>query len=299
MAASGPMRAACVHWMLLSPLVCDAAAPAADAGVVRETVPPAVVVTAQRPAREQQVREFVADLTRRVDDEQSPPLWHRRVCPLAAGFTRDQGEYVLQRLSQVALAVGAPLDQSQCRPNLYVILTDDPESFLASWRGRVPTIFRGASQAEIERFVTTARPVRVWHVAGRIGADGEALVRGDIGGAVPATGRLPNSRLERGTVLELRAVVVVIDAVRVRGRPLAQLVDYVAMVGLAELRNDRSSAGAATVLAVFDESGGAAGEPAGLTDWDLAFLKALYGADPKAALQRALVVDSMLRELGH
>jgi hypothetical protein len=52
--------------------------------------------------------------------------WHRPICPLVAGLTREQGEFVAERISQATLDAAAPLGKADCRPNIYVVVSAEP-----------------------------------------------------------------------------------------------------------------------------------------------------------------------------
>jgi hypothetical protein len=97
-----------------------------------------------------------------------------------AGLTHDQGEYLLERLSQVARVAGAPLDKEHCaRPNLVIVITSKPDALIKGW-GQHRNAFGGVrgSLAKFDRFADKPRPVRVWynHDFGD-GADGSAASR--------------------------------------------------------------------------------------------------------------------------
>lgn len=80
---------------------------------------PQVTVEAERVALERRLFAFVTDITRTAPRGESLRIWRSRICPLVAGLGKDQGEFILARLSQAAQAAGAPLDGAKCRPNLY------------------------------------------------------------------------------------------------------------------------------------------------------------------------------------
>jgi hypothetical protein len=69
-------------------------------------------------------------------------------------------------------------------------------------------------------------------------------------------------------------VLVIVDKTRVQGASMGQLADYIAMVSYAEIRPDAQLDDAPTILKLFDGAPKAA--PAGLSDWDQAFLTSLY-----------------------
>jgi hypothetical protein len=271
----------------------------ASAGTSASTqIQTAVVVEASRLGLEQQVTNFVTTATGRAFED-NPARWHRTVCPLVAGLRRDQGEFVLRRISEIAIAAGAPLGARKCRPNLYIVATQDPRAVLATWRKRAPMLFGDQAPPKIQKFLDAPRPIRVWYNVTSIGADGMPLVKWDGRNINQPSdlGRLPNSRLEHGTVRQLQSVIVIVDAGRVGGMRVANIADYVAMVGLVELQSDRDFTGIPTVLASAGEAAPTAGTSHALTAWDRALLAAVYGTEQKYKMQRAQVVQHMLRDV--
>jgi len=47
------------------------------------------------------------------------------MCPLVAGLSREAGEFVLTRLSQIAMSAHAPLGSATCKPNLFVLVANE------------------------------------------------------------------------------------------------------------------------------------------------------------------------------
>jgi len=92
-------------------------------------------------------------------------------------------------------------------------------------------------------------------------------------------------------------VFVIVDASQVRGVTLGQFADYVALIGLAQLEPADSLADAPTILKLFNGAPQAA--PAGMTDWDRAFLKSLYGTEQYSHGQRQHIVRAMVRQMAH
>ena len=98
-------------------------------------------------------------------------------------------------------------------------------------------------------------------------------------GSAPVTFALGNaSRLNRSTHQNFGAAFIIVDA-----RHLAEidldfgaLADYVAMVALAQVDADASTAGLTTILNLFSDET----SPRALTEWDIAYLRGLYGASP-------------------
>jgi hypothetical protein len=67
------------------------------------------------------------------------------------------------------------------------------------------------------------------------------------------------------------------------------------MVSLAEIKPNPHLGDAQTILKLF--AGAPQAAPAGMSDWDQAFLKSLYGTAHDSKLQRSLMMRSMVREL--
>jgi hypothetical protein len=67
------------------------------------------------------------------------------------------------------------------------------------------------------------------------------------------------------------------------------------MVGLAKLKAGARLGDAPTILKLFDGAPDVA--PAGLTDWDQAFLKSLYATEQITRQQRGQIAREMVREI--
>jgi hypothetical protein len=91
-------------------------------------------------------------------------------------LNKQQAEFVLARLSQIAKSAGAPLGSETCKPNFYVIVASDPELLLKEWWHRDPDLFAGERGANVKRFLATPRPIRVWYSADTRGADGNFII---------------------------------------------------------------------------------------------------------------------------
>jgi len=81
-----------------------------------------------------------------------------------SGAPKEDGEFILGRLSEIARADGIPLGGEQCRANLYIVVTAHPAELLRAMdKQRHDFTFGGASAEAIDQFVNSSRPVRVWY----------------------------------------------------------------------------------------------------------------------------------------
>jgi hypothetical protein len=254
-----------------------------------------VTVTARRIELENRVSNFVYQIAA-TENEEGLPRWQKPVCPLVSGLSRQEGEFILERISEIARAAAVPLAGELCRPNLYIFVHPHPKELLQAMekRNRVFTVGYDDTPPDVfDRFIATPLAVRVWYTTEERTLDGVLFVRrpGDLPPRMRATGSL----LDIGVLWELAHVFVVVDQTRLQGVTRGQLADYVGMVALADLRPSANRSDAPTILKLFDNAPEAAS--AGMTEWDGAFLKALYATDRAATLQRSQIAHQMEREI--
>lgn len=245
----------------------------------------------QRELVEKQINTFVQAITMPTREE-ALLRWHSPICPAVVGLKRDQGEYVLARLSQAARDAGAPLAPENCGPNFLVIAASDPKALLDKWWGRQPRLFnddRGIGG--IKHFLASTQPIRAWYNAMQDCEGGAFRVRG--GGVFfpeHCQGSL-GSKLSWETVRVITSVVIVIDLKHVSGLTLKQMADYAAMLGLAQIRENANPGSAPTILHLF--AFGTEAKPDALSSWDQAFLHSLYSTHTDDVLQVSEVEDRL------
>ncbi|HET9231134.1 MAG TPA: hypothetical protein VFO00_07585 [Vitreimonas sp.] len=84
------------------------------------------------------------------------------------------------------------------------------------------------------------------------------------------------SRIRGGVMEMMDYVIIVIDANQTGHTTVGALADYVAMVALAQINPEAETAGAPTILNLFN--GAVSAKPTALTSWDLAYLRGLYAS---------------------
>jgi hypothetical protein len=201
-----------------------------------------ITVEAQRETLKRKVGAFISEIAV-APYEDSLARWEEPtfICPLVAGLPRDDGEFMLTRLSSIAIAAGAPVGPAKCKPNFYIVVTSQPDALLAAWTKRDSKMFvDDAGPTKIHKCLHAPFPVRVWYNAELYSPEGTPLLGMPL---VPLKGTRENPRslgfrLTRDEVRDLTSVVVLIDAGRVKGVTFGQLAAYVAMIGLAEIRLD-------------------------------------------------------------
>lgn len=266
-----------------------------------------VTVEARRKSLENSVRAFVSKLTHssRFSNE-SVPRWHDPLCFMVAGLPKGEGSYVLARLLQVARTAGAKVREQGCvrqDVNFYVVFTPDPARTLKYLNVQPALLFHSdASRSQMERFLSPvdSAAVRIWHNAVLTGSDGQRLAP-DYAACLSASGMLINcvpgggSRLTVQALQQFTEAVVVVDSGRLDGANLGQISDYIAMAGLADFALDATFGDAPTILRLFTEP--AETRPKELTEWDRAFLSALYHTDQRSVTQRDTIATNVLHQI--
>jgi hypothetical protein len=258
---------------------------------------PEIVVVGER-GRERQLGAFVEALAipsrnhqlGRADDG---------ICPLSLGLAPRDNARFITRLRRVAEAAGVRRAALDCRPNLVLFVVPDKRAAIAHWRTKRADFFDGLAQRDIDRLANDAGPVAAWQIVHQKGVGRRAIAQNVDGIAEHYIVNHANpGRIGSNVQLEFFAAFIVIEAAALTEATLVQVADYAAMRTLA--RTDPQGADAQklpTILSLF-EAGRAQEAPPSVTQWDLAFLKALYGTstaysarDQQKAMTRALRRD--------
>lgn len=261
------------------------------------------------------VRDFVNDVAAPVP-RRNLARWNAPVCvgmsPAFLGM--ETAQYIVDRVSTVAADVGLRTGAPGCTPNIIVAASDAPKGTAAAMIARNRLIFRpgGAGMemggARLRAFRDSDQPVRWWPVsiptdsttgarAVRLPADCQepcTMESMDTLNYAPSISLMSSSRISTQIVDDLMRVVVIVDANKVNGLTAQQLADYIAMVSLAQINPDADTSRYASILNVFEEPDYAAS----LTDWDLAYLRGVYGAQRNqklAGANRSEIVGSIQR----
>jgi hypothetical protein len=262
---------------------------------------PEVIVRAQREALERGVQAFVSSSIREPFEE-SLARWNSPICTLVVGLPPEEDKFVRARLSEIAVAAGARLAPQPCQANFAVIVAAEPDAVLKAWYKRNYHLFGDATENRINGWLKTPRAARVWYNIKSESASGlpYAIAAPGLMGPPPPGTSIPFDSVEAShivfnSVRAFSSVIVAIDSGRAEGINFNKLADYAAMVGLAEIQLDADIWEVPTILRLFSTSKGA--KPTGLSDWDAAFLGALYNTSQETKLQRSAITQSMVHHL--
>ena len=268
-----------------------------------------VVVEGERAALEHRVNEFVTSVTHVTSadassEQESLRRWTEPVCPLVAGLGKEQGEFVLARISAVAREAHVPLGPEKCGANFYIVVTQHPETLIQDWTKHDRRAFGDYSVSQTSSFAGNERPIRAWYNVGLKSHDGTPLFSGSpfsLDGAMRGQTNFhaTDSRMTFSDVKVLASVLVVVDAKHVTGLQYGQMADYIAMLGLAELNPNADLGSAPSILQLFAARGADQPVPAGLTTWDHGFLNGLYSTTQASTMQRAAITRVIVSAVDH
>lgn len=253
--------------------------------------------------KSEEVRREAVDFVRSLGVAAEPVArWVEPVCPEIKGIAPDIGARVERRIRAVAQQAGARLAKPGCQGNLVIVFAKQGEAIVRQVAARSPDMLKDVGPAHRDHLYNSATPIRWWHVIqsrtkdgmGDIGNDVPPFVRLDgpggpqLGGKVSTQFR--SSFVSTQMVRVLRAATVIVDVDDAEGQALDSVIDFAALVGLAEIKPNGSPP-PHSILSLFAPAG-----PKELTSLDGRFLSALYKLplDRTAIVHRGLLVRGLV-----
>jgi hypothetical protein len=139
-----------------------------------------ITVQAQREREtlERRVRAFVSAIAVQPFGD-SLSRWEKptTICSQVAGLPRDDGKFILARLSRIAQSAGAPLGPEHC--NFNVIVTEKPDELIKALEMEHPQMYTNGYGTIIRKFESVNSPIRVWCNAELYDAYGIKLTTGN------------------------------------------------------------------------------------------------------------------------
>ena len=289
--------------------------PAAAAPVASETdAPPVVDEVIVRGRRlddveddlRLQIRNFIGEVVA------TPPgrgfaRWHRRVCIGVHNLDNERAQYIVDRISRLALEVGLEPGEPGCQPEVNILFSTNAREMAANMVESQPRVFMRVGghagmdlgRVALEEFVESEKAVRWWHVSLPVdartgGAAIEVAKLCSTAHCPPTVAVAGPSRIHNGTRDDLLYVFIVVDATKLKGTTWQQLADYLAVVSLAQIDPRASPAAFDSILNLFTNPAAYSG----LTDWDRSYVRALYELDQEqiAPLQTNQIVGDIAQQ---
>lgn len=250
-----------------------------------------------------EVQKQARTVTRDSDFRYEPlARFEGKVCPGVIGLKQDAGEYVVGRVRMVAEELKIPLaSNGACTANVIIAFTEDGRADLAALQKLRNALSEVLTPSEQRELLEEPGAARVFTITETRMENGSIVPRAHQ--LATNVADLPAGRMEGGQSListgshrEIVSVVVLFDKGKVGPLTLRQVADYAVMRGLARTRDARGASAPDSILALFDEGNPA--PPASLTDFDRAYLKALYEGRPNIkGMSKLLRVAHQLEKL--
>ena len=273
-----------------------------------------VIVTAPRlvEALDTVTHDFVQSYSAPARASGKLSRWRTPICPRVDGLSQaSYSAFVSQRIRAVAAMAGVPLAPTPCKPNIQVMFTDNPQTFLNTARTRDSTLlgYQGAATAD--------HAIQAWYATGTADLDGMvqtdaevssgvALRAGGMGdrsglNSMGPTSRVTGTRMSSGLSSELINVLIIADRTRTGNYQLGPIADAIAMMALGQTESFDACGPMPSITNLMAASCDAGRKTEGLTDGDLAYLKGLYrmNAERPLRIQQADIVAEMKKELTH
>jgi hypothetical protein len=198
--------------------------------------------------------------------------WKEAVCVKTEGLTPTFDNYVSARVEAIATSSKAPrAKRHPCRPNVFVIFTDEPQTFVDTAVEHDPEILGYHYSAQIKQLKKVDRPIQAWHATGL--ESGLTGVVFDSVWASPLQVTTAN-RIQNGITSFILFTLVVVDGKKITGYPLGALSDYIAMLTLSQVRLGDQCGELPSILDLM-ATACMREKPQSITAADLAYLRSL------------------------
>lgn len=233
------------------------------------------------------IREFVEEIAAPARTR-GYARWRRRLCVGVHNLENTAAQYIVDRISSLALEVGLEPGEPGCRPDVNIVFATNAKEVAAQLIENEPRLFMPVGghagmdlgRVALAQFAESEQPVRWWHVS--LPADartGGAAIEIDksCGNThcppyIPVAGP---SRIHNGTRDDLLYVLIIVDATKLSGTTWQEIGDYLAVVSLAQIDPNANPAAFDSILNLFTNPAAYSG----LTDWDRSYVRALYELD--------------------
>ena len=208
-------------------------------------------------------------------DEEPLARFEDALCPGVLGLRQEAAEQMVGRLRANAEMLGLRMaENGDCQANFIVAFVNDGQAFLTGMQDRSSYIFAEMTREERIALLADSGPARALLRTRARSRDGMPISRRENLVDLPQTTMWSaHSKIYSATRNDILSAIVLFDRAAIRDLNLAQLADYATFRALAHRLPGTEATGQASILTLF--SGGEP-RPAGLTEFDRAYLGQLY-----------------------
>ena len=229
--------------------------------------------------------------------------WTKPICPRVLGMDPERSKFVIRRLKEVAVQIGAPVDPgTDCKANLQIVFTGKPQDFMNDTR-RMHAPFLGYydTEEQLDRLALVTHPIQGWYTTetedtrGRTIADDSKVMPGaeihlpcspgpgcyggykilyaDAAAYAVSGNRMIGNGLRSG----FRHALIVVDADKLAKEEVGVLADYIVMLSLSQVKSLDTCQTLPSVVNLLAPN---CAKPQGLLSADLGYLNGLYHMNP-------------------
>jgi hypothetical protein len=262
--------------------------------------PDEIVVTGKVEQPPAEVRKQALSITQKAGPVYRTPLaqFQDPVCPGILGMPRNIAEIMVDRIRYNAEKIGLDVArEGKCQPNIVVAFVLNGQKEIKRLKDKQGYIFKNIDYHELKKMAADSGPVHAWVNTIVKSRQGDVL-QGDNEGDLTQIPTLnvaqSQSHIFLATRLDITNSIIMIDIPAVNGMSAVQLADYVTMRTFARTRPVSGEAAVGTILSLFDAG---SEKPRELTDFDIAYLRSIYGGIPNLnAASKLARINKNLRE---
>ncbi|HLZ74102.1 hypothetical protein [Phenylobacterium sp.] len=227
------------------------------------------------------------------------------VCVKVIGLEPNSGQFIAQRIAEVARQVKAPVADGDCKPNIHIIFSPQPQAQLDDIAKRRDLLTGFHFPSQFKRLTAVDRPVQAWYVTRTRDTVGNSWIDGaascpsnflvDDGACGDRPSGRPGSRLGADLSSEIVHSLILADTRKLADERIEVIADYVAVLALARWQGLEKCNTIPTILNRLAED--CADRPETTTRQDFALLHALYSVQVRAlgSQQRATIASAVRR----
>jgi hypothetical protein len=285
---------------------------AAGAGESSVAVPEVTVIAPRPPTAEElageAVPKFIASHATPSTVIHQITRWRNRICPVALGLSPAFNAFVTARIAAIAATVGAPYEEGQCKHNVEILFTAQPQQVLDQLAKRNARLLGFHYPQQAKKLKTFRGPIQGWYVTSTRGDTGaEAIDEAvplpiDDPANILTKGKVPpgrlGSRLFTGQSSAIVSALIIVDTTRVTGHGVGSISDYLAVMILSHAQSPDTCGALPSIIDLMASNCGEREKSTQLTAGDIAFLRALYSTDLREnlSLETSDIQNAMMRE---
>jgi hypothetical protein len=234
------------------------------------------------------------------------------ICPLTVGLNPGYNAFITARLRALAAYVGAPVADSQCKNNVQILFTNNPQERMDAVIKWATVYFRNRYSGGMRDLIAyrSDHAIQGWYITT---TGGSRVLNTEVQflglSVLPVWPQITQNYLGSNTLgtrlgggsgsgIGIGIVILIVDTSKVVGYTIGTLADYLAMLTLSVAQSPDHCDPLPSILDLMSSSCGNRETPTAITAGDLAFLRALYyrntGLGP--SLSRDEIQDNMMRQ---